>query len=312
MLKQRRYGLLAALTVAISIFMVACGGSTTTTGTTPAASGGIGTPGTYTCITGNLVVSGSTALQPLVTKVAKDYTTKCSGANITVQGGGSGTGRSQVEAGSVGIGNSDTPAAANQSDLVDHQVAVVIFGLIVNADAGVTSLTTAQIQGIYAGTYTNWSQVGGASQAIVVVSRPASSGTRATFAQYVLGKGETVSGPSHLTNDSTGIVVSEVGQTPGAIGYAATGQVPSGGAAKVISVDGVAPTNANVENNTYKFWNIEHMYTKGAPTQIEQALLDYMDSAQGHTDETTLGFISLTAVPAASISAHNAVPKPAS
>jgi phosphate transport system substrate-binding protein len=248
-------------------------------------------------------------LQPLVTAVAKDYTTKCSGANITVGGGGSSTGKANVEAGSVGIGDSDTPATT-QKGLVDHQVAVVIFGVIVNSGVGVTNLTTAQLQGIYAGTTTNWNQVGGKNLPIVVVSRPTTSGTRATFAQYVLGHNEKVTGPSHLVSDATGTVVTEVGQTPGAIGYAATGQVPAGGTAVVISIDGNAPTAANVESNAYKFWNIEHMYTKGKPTNLEQALIDYMDSADGHNEEAKLQFVSLTAVPSSTISAHNAVPAP--
>jgi phosphate transport system substrate-binding protein len=298
----------------MSIFIAACGSSTTASSTPSASTPSgptLGTPGAYTCVSGNLVVSGSTALQPLVTAVKTDYTAKCSGATITVQGGGSGTGRSQVEAGSVGIGDSDTPpAAGTMTDLVDHQVAVVIFGVIVNSKAGVTNLTTAQLQGIYTHTYTNWNQVGGANLPIVVVSRPASSGTRATFDQFVLGKTETVTGPSSLVSDSTGTVVQEVGQTDGAIGYAATGQVPSGGTAQVISIDGQAPTASNVESNAYKFWNIEHMYTKGQPTQLEQALIDYMSSDQGHSEEAKLQFVDLAQVSSAAITAHNAVPKP--
>ncbi len=315
MLKQGRYTLLVGVAVAVALFISGCGGTTTGSGTptstsasTPGAT--IGTPGAYTCVSGTLVVSGSTALQPLVTKVAKDYTTNCSGATVTVQGGGSSTGKSQVEAGSVGIGDSDTPATATQTDLVDHQVAVVIFGVIVNSKANVTNLTTAQLKGIYAGTYTNWNQVGGANLPIVVVSRPASSGTRATFAQYVLGQTEKVTGPSHLVSDATGTVVTEVTQTDGALGYAATGQVPSGGTAQVISIDGTQPTAANVENNSYKFWNIEHMYTKGAASQLAQALIDYMDSDKGHTEEASLQFVSLAAMQSSAITAHNAVPKP--
>ena len=316
MFKSRRYVLLTGLAVALALIISACGSTSTGSGgsssTATSAPQTLGTPGQFNCVSGSLTVSGSTALQPLVTAVAKDYTTKCSGASITVQGGGSSTGKANVEAGSVGIGNSDTPASAAQSDLVDHQVAVVIFGVIVNSGAGVTNLTTAQIQGIYTGTYTNWSQVGGKNLPIVVVSRPTTSGTRATFAQYVLGKQEKITGPSHLVSDATGTVVTEVGQTAGAIGYAATGQVPSGGTASIISIDGNAPTAANVENNTYKFWNIEHMYTKGKASNLAQALIDYMSSDEGHSEEAKLQFIDLASVQASAITAHNAVPKPAS
>lgn len=311
MLKQWRYATLLGLAVAISLFISACGGGTTTGAGTPTTVTGAsaGTPGAYNCVAGSLTVSGSTALLPLVTKVATDYTTKCSGASITVNGGGSGTGRSQVEAGSVGIGNSDVPASATQADLVDHQVAVVIFSVIVNPGTGITNLTTDQLKGIYAGTFTNWNQVGGKDMPIVVVSRPSNSGTRATFQQYILGQNEKISGPASLVNDSTGVVVTSVTQTAGAIGYAATGQVPSG-SATIITMNGNAATPANVENNTYTFWNIEHMYTKGQPTALAQALLDYMDSDQGHAEEATQLFVAVGAMQSSAITAHNAVPKP--
>lgn len=312
MSKQWRYVLLTGLAVAVTLFISACGGSDTgAAGSTPTSlPSTLGTPGQKSCISGTLTVSGSTALQPLVTAVASDYQKACPGSNVTVNGGGSSTGKANVEAGSVGIGNSDTPASAAQSDLVDHQVAVVIFGVIVNTDSGVTNLTTAQIQGIYAGTYKNWKEVGGKDLPIVAVSRPTTSGTRATFAQYVLSHGEKITGPSNLVSDSTGTVVSEVGSTNGAIGYAATGQVPSGGSVAVISIDGNAPTAANVQSNTYKFWNIEHMYTKGQPAPLAQALIDYMDSQDGRAEETKLQFVALSDMQAASISAHNAVPQP--
>src|SRR5581483_11483014 len=90
MLKQWRYALLAGLALAITLCMSACGSTTTASGgNTPTASAN-------GCVSGNLVVGGSTALQPLVTKVAKDYTTRCTGATITVQGGGSSVGKANV------------------------------------------------------------------------------------------------------------------------------------------------------------------------------------------------------------------------
>lgn len=302
MLKQWGYTLLGGLTLVMTLFLVACGNANPNTSTTVAST--LGTPGTYNCLTGSLTVSGSTALAPLVQKVAAAYQGRCSSAHITVNLGGSKTGLSQVEAGNVGIGNSDIFALSTQTDLVDHQVSVVVFGVIVNAKLGITNLTTAQIQGIYAGTYTNWNQVGGPNMPIVVVSRPASSGTRATFQQYILGSPEKVSGPSSLTTDSTGTVVTNVAQTDGAIGYAATGPAKGNSSVTLISIDGNAPTTSLVESNTYKFWNIEHMYTKGKPTSLAQALLDYMDSSDGTAAATTLDFLPLNQLQPTAVQAH--------
>ncbi len=317
MTKTSRYTLLLGVALAMTMVISACGSSSTsgstptagTTSTSATTSGTLGTPGSYNCVSGSITASGSTALAPLVKSVATSYQGKCSGATITVNLGGSKTGLANVEAGSVNIGNSDVKAnPATQSDLVDHQVSVVIFAVIVNKGVTVTNLTTAQIQGIYNGTTTNWNQVGGSNLPIAVVSRPASSGTRATFVKYVNGGPEKVSGPSSLTTDSTGTVITNVAQNNGAIGYAATGAAMKNSGVTIISIDGNAPTAANVENNTYKFWNIEHMYTKGPATGLSQALIDYMTSPDAITLAQQQDYVPITQMSPAAITAHNAVP----
>ncbi len=307
MLKQWRVALILMVVMALGVFISACGSSSTpaaTSGSSSSATSGLGTPGTYSCIQGSITASGSTALQPLVSDVAKKYEAKCSGASITVNLGGSGTGLANAENGSSDIGNSDIFAKAGQEDLVDHQVAVVVFNIIVNSKVtGVTNLTTAQLKAIYSGQTKNWKELGGADLPIVVVSRPTSSGTRATFQKYVLGTVETITGPSNLTTDSTGTVVKNVQQTAGAVGYAASGAAKKSGLT-VLKIDGADPTADNVKSNTYKFWNIEHMYTKGKPKDLAQALIDYMTSADGKASAQTLDFIAITDVPQTALQTH--------
>src|SRR6266700_4031004 len=103
---QRVAFLLVTIAIAISGLISACGGSTSSSGgssgSTPTT---LGTPGSYTCVQGSLTAAGSTALAPLVTDVAKKYQAKCSGSTITVNLGGSGTGLSSAENGSIDIGN---------------------------------------------------------------------------------------------------------------------------------------------------------------------------------------------------------------
>ena len=304
MLKRWRIAPVFAVAMLISLHISACGGTTTgSSGSTPTSSN-LGTPGEYSCVSGSLVADGSTALQPLVSAVAKDYQKKCSSANITVNPGGSKTGLSDVESGAVQIGNSDIYALPNQTDLVDHQVAVVIFTLIVNSDVtGVTNLSTAQIKGIFNGSITNWNQVGGPNLKIVIVNRPSSSGTRATFQSYILGGPETVQSSASLTSDSTGTVVQYVKQTSGAIGYAAYGPAKAA-SLTILNIDGNAPTNSLVESNTYKFWNAEHMYTKGQGTGLAQALIDYMLSPSGKSIAAGLAFIPTTDMQPSALQAH--------
>ena len=309
MFKRPRIALMLGVAIAISVIISACGGSSSSGNTpTPASSSMLGTPGEYTCVQGNITASGSTALAPLVKAVATSYSGKCSGATITVNLGGSKTGLANVEAGSVDIGNSDVPAnPQTQGDLVDHQVAIVVFAVIVNKGVGVTNLTTDQVKMIYSGKATNWNQVGGPNLPIVVVSRPASSGTRATFQKYVLGGPETISGPSSLTTDSTGTVITNVAANNGAIGYAATGPAMSNSGVTLLSLDSNAPTTDNTKTNTYKFWNIEHMYTKGQPKPLAQALIDYMTSSDAKTIAAMQQFVAITDMSPDAITAHNAV-----
>lgn len=307
MRKQSRSGLLLGVAVVLMMIISACGSSGNGgTTPTPTTSGSGGTP-TTSCVSGSITASGSTALQPLVTAVAMKYQAKCSGATITVQGGGSKTGLGQVESGAVQIGNSDVFAASTQSDLVDHQVAVVIFVLATNPDVtGVTSLTSAQILSIYTGKTTNWSQVGGPNLPIIVVSRPVTSGTRATFKQYVLkGTAESPNQSKNLTADSTQLVTQTVEQTNGAIGYITLGAADQEGSKlNVLSIDGNAPTATNVESNTYIFWNIEHMYTKGPATGLASAFINYMSTADAEASANSLKFLLIKAMSQSAIQAH--------
>jgi phosphate transport system substrate-binding protein len=314
MLKQWRIAFILMVVMALGVLISACGGGSGSSSTSTPSSGSgsgtssssttLGTPGSYNCVSGSITAAGSTALQPLVSAVAKTYEAKCSGASITVNLGGSGAGLAGAENGTADIGDSDIFSKAGQEDLVDHQVAVVVFNMIINSKVtGVTSLTTAQLKQIYSGQAKNWSQLGGPNLPIVVVSRPTSSGTRATFQKYVLGTVESITGPSNLTTDSTGTVVKNVQQTAGAVGYAAAGAAKQSGLT-ILKIDNVEATSDNVKNDTYKFWNIEHMYTKGKPKDLAQALIDYMTSTDGKAAAQTLDFIAITDLPQAALQTH--------
>ncbi|MBT9282094.1 MAG: phosphate ABC transporter substrate-binding protein PstS family protein [Hydrogenibacillus schlegelii] len=227
-------------------------------------------------LSGKITLAGSTAMQPLVEEAAKRFMAKHPKVQITVQGGGSGTGLSQVAQGSVDIGNSDLYAEEKlkpeqAKDLVDHQVAVVAMAAVAHPDVGVDNLTKKQLIDIFTGKITNWKDVGGKNQKIVLVNRPASSGTRATFKKYALDGAEEASG---IEEDSSGTVRKIVAETPGAIGYLALSYLD--GSVKALKIDGVAPTKENVVTNRYKVWAYQHMYTKGKPTGVVAAFLDFM------------------------------------
>jgi len=226
----------------------------------------------------SITAVGSSALQPLVETVAEEYQNKYPGKFVNVQGGGSGTGLSQVQSGAVEIGNSDLFAeekpGIKADQLVDHKVAVVGITPIVNKGVGVTELTMAQLRDIFLGKITNWQKVGGKNQEIVILNRAAGSGTRGTFEKWVLDGKTAIRAQEQ---DSSGMVRQIVADTPGAISYVAFSYVSK--AVATLKIDGVLPTDENVTTNDWKIWAYEHMYTKGKPTKLTSDFLDYILSA---------------------------------
>lgn len=223
----------------------------------------------------SITAVGSSALQPLVEAVSEDYTKQNTGNFVNVQGGGTGTGLSQIQEGAVDIGNSDLYAdqkkGIDAKKLVDHKVAVVGITPVINKNLKIKNLTTKQLIGIFTGEITNWRQIGGPDVPVVVINRAQGSGTRVTFERWALDNRTVL---QTQEQDSTGMVRQIVASTPGAISYMAFAYVDN--SIKTVAIDDVEPTNKNVQTDQWKIWSYEHMYTKGKPTGLTKQFIDYM------------------------------------
>ena len=218
-------------------------------------------------LSGTITAAGSSALKPLVDVAAEQFSNENQDVSITVDAGGSGEGLKQVADKTVTLGNSDVAAEEKldkdqAKDLVDHQVCVVTMAPIVNKDVGVKDLTKQQLIDIFTGKTKNWKDVGGPDEDIVLVTRPTSSGTRATFQKYALDGNEEASNASMETDDS-GVLLQNVTDTKGAIGYVALSYLVDNKDVDTIAIDGVEPTLENTYSGDYKVWTFEHMYTNG-------------------------------------------------
>ena len=277
--KKIRIGLFTVATLTTVVTLTACGGSKSSSGKEV-----------------KLNIAGSTALQPLVEANQETYVDKNPGAQISVQGGGSGLGLSQVQSGSIQIGNSDLFAeekdGVDASSLVDYKVAVVGIAPIVNSEADVTKLTSEQLKQIFTGKITNWKEVGGDDQAITVVNRAEGSGTRYNFEKYGLADGVKVIQAQEV--DSSGQAVKTVGTTPGAISYVATSNLQNADASiTAVKLDDVEPTAENVQNNKWKIWSYEHMYTlKSKETDAEKDFIKYVTENKKIVEE--LGYLPMS------------------
>lgn len=259
-------------------------------------SGNAEAPASQTNLSGSILAMGSSALLPLAQEAAKQFKAKYPDADVQVQGGGSGKGLSAVMDGSAQIGNSDIYAEEKEgidaSALEDHKVAVVGFAAVVNSNVKVDNLTKAQLIDIFTGKITNWKDVGGDDMNIVLVNRPASSGTRATFKKYGLDGNEEATGMA-LTEDNSGTVLKTVADTEGAISYLALSYIKDN-SIKALKLDGVEATVENITNGKYPIWSYEHMYTKGPAKGLEKAFIEYVMSDEVKPLVEKLGYIPIT------------------
>ena len=185
------------------------------------------------------------------------------------------------------IGNSDVFAesklkdASDISKITDNKVCIVGMGPIVNNDVTVSDIKLDDLKKIFMGEITNWSEVGGADEPITVINRASGSGTRATFEDAVLAGTKVPDSFKPQEQDSSGTAAKMVASTPGAISYVAFSYYDS--SFKALKVDGVEPTSKNVEDNSWKIWSYEHMYTAASPDEATQAFIEYMmgDEVQG-------------------------------
>ena len=235
-------------------------------------------------------VKGSTTVLPLAQAAAETYMENHPEASISISGGGSGTGIAALIDGDVHIAMASRQikdseieeAEANGIDPVEHVIAWDGLTVVVNPENPVDQLTYDQIKGIYDGSISNWEDVGGEDEEIVVINRDSSSGTYGYFQEEVLGEDNEFR-PDALAQSSNGAVVQAVSQNDAAIGYIGFAYLNEN--VKGVDVnkgDGmVAPTAENILAGDYPLARPLHFYTDGQPTGLAADFTEYILSEEG-------------------------------
>ena len=243
----------------------------------------------------SIKVTGSTTVLPIAQLTAEAYMGTHPNTDIQVTGGGSSVGVQAAGEKTADIGMSSRDVKSDELKKYPNRVITTSgidgVALIVNPSNTITSLTTTQIKDIYAGNYTNWKQVGGPDQAIVVVGRDSASGTREFFSEKVMNKGDFTS--TQLEKNSNGAVQQTIAQTPGAIGYVGLGFIDNTVKAVKVDTNGalVEPTIANILSGAYPRSRSLYMITNGQPTALAKTYLDYILSPEGQSILAEEGFV---------------------
>ena len=197
----------------------------------------------------NLSVStdGSTSMEKVIGSLGEVFQEE-TGISFTYNPTGSGSGIKAVSEGRCDIGLSSRDLKAEEAELGLTATVLAYDGIaiIVNPENTVTDLTSETLAKIYTGEITNWSEVGGNDAEIVLIGREAGSGTRDGF-ESITGTEDACKYRQELT--STGDVITTVSQNPGAIGYASLASVKD--SVKVLSVDGVVPSEETIKDGSY-------------------------------------------------------------
>lgn len=246
-------------------------------------------------LSGELTISGSTTVLPLAQEAADRFMEENPGVRITVQGGGSSVGISNVSEGVVDIGNSSRDLKEDEEGLglVDHRIALDVITVIVNPDLPVTDLTAEQVKGIFTGTITDWSEVGGPDATIIVVIRDEASGTREAFDEKALGK-EAEPVADAIETNSNGIMRQTVASTPNSIGYISLGYLDD--SVTAVSFNGVEAGVETALDGSYPLARYLHMFTKGEATGLAEAFIDFVLSDRFQDEVVAEDYIPVTEI----------------
>ena len=241
----------------------------------------------------DLIISGSTTVQPIVTRASETYSTEHPSVRIGVEGGGSGTGINMVAEGSVGIGASSRELTAQEKtkgpDLVTTTVAIDCIAIVVNPSNTIKDLTLQQVRDIFSGKIKNYKEVGGPDRPIVLVEREDGSGTRSMFESMVMGKTDVSDGA--LQKPASGAIRFTVAGYENAIGYVGIGYLDD--SIKAISLNGSSPDEENVRNKRYPLSRNLYLITKRQPQGISKDFIDYILSPEGQDIVKHEGFIKI-------------------
>lgn len=305
-------GMAVTMTAAMMMSLAACGNSAQETATTPssssedtqAASSEAAQAETTTSeaapaeettadFSGTISLAGSTSMEKLANAVAESFMEKYPNVTVTAEFTGSSAGIESLLAGSVDIGDASRALKDSEKEAgaVENIVAIDGIAVVTDTENSVADLTKDQLISIYTGQTTNWSELGGDDEAIVVIGREAGSGTRGAF-EELLDIADQCVYANEL--DSTGAVMAKVASTPGAIGYVSLDVVDD--TVKAFSLEGVEATADNIKAGNYFLSRPFVMATKGEVSEqndLVKALFDYLSSDEGKAVISGVGLITV-------------------
>ncbi|MRS12721.1 MAG: phosphate ABC transporter substrate-binding protein [Actinobacteria bacterium] len=245
---------------------------------------------------GTINIQGSDTMLNVATAWSEAFMDENPGVDISVQGGGSGTGVAALINGTVDFANASrgmkdeeiAQLEANGGKAAEYKVAIDGIAVVVNPANGVEALSMDQLGKIFRGEITNWKDVGGKDAQIVLLSRDSSSGTYEYFKEEVVGKDAEYAQSAKLL-PSNQAIADEVKSNEAGIGYIGLGYITS--AVKVVAIDGVKASVAAAADGSYPISRYLYMYSNGEAEGVMKAYLDWILGSEGQKLVEDEGFV---------------------
>ena len=271
----------ALLTLVLCLGLVGCGG-------------GSGDSSNGDDISGKITLNGSTSMEEFVNALSEGIKEQYPNLTLEPQFTGSSAGIEAAIDGTSDIGNSSRSLTDDEKNqgLVENIVAIDGIAIVTHADNEISNLTTDQLKQIYTGQISNWSQVGGPDQQIVVIGREAGSGTRGAF-EEILGIEDQCNYAQEL--NETGAVMGRVAETEGAIGYVSFEAIQDNDTVKALTLDDVEISTDTIKDGSYTLQRPFVMATKGEVSEQSeqvQALFEFINSEAGQKIVESCGLVS--------------------
>jgi phosphate transport system substrate-binding protein len=248
-----------------------------------------------------LDISGASTLQPVVSQLMPRWAQQ-GGEPITLTGGGSSIGISRVLSGKSQIGMVSRALQEPEKALLKERVvAIDALAIITHESNPVTGLSRAQLVDLYSGEIGNWRGVGGWDRKVILVSKEIGRSALEAFERYTglmsperNGSDQPIISKKAYVTGSNLEALTLVGGLSDAIGYASVGAaralIAAGMPVKVIALDGIDPSDDDINAKRYPIVNSLHfVYLQETPTI--KAFLDLVLDAQGQKAVQSLGFL---------------------
>lgn len=226
-----------------------------------------------------VVLAGSTSVQPFAERWAEVYAEESGNAHVTVQAGGSTAGIRAAREGTAHLGMSSRALdPAEAAGLQSVTVARDGIAVIVHATNPLGALSLAQLRAIYTGQIRSWRAFGGADAPITVITREDGSGTRDAFEHLVLQDRQSIDVRALVTAYSGGLR-KMVAEDPHAIGYVTFSQVDQ--RVRALSIDGIMPSEQTIASGQYQLQRPFLFVSRGEIRGAARRFLDFVLSPRG-------------------------------